>query len=166
MDNLEKKYFVKSVAIFGIIIAIIVGGYYFYSENYKNSAIRDNSSEENDLPFILIKDTKVYVDIVSDEDSRGIGLSERVSLKENEGMFFVFDNLDIWGFWMKEMKFPIDIIWFDENYSVVDIKENALPESYPEIFLPADNSLYVLEVSAGFVKKHEIKIGDFAEIKK
>lgn len=37
------------------------------------------------------------------------------SLKENEGMLFVLNSSSRGGFWMKDMKFPIDVIWLNEN---------------------------------------------------
>ena len=73
---------------------------------------------------------------------------------------FVFDQLDFHGIWMKDMKFPIDIIWLDDTQQVVTIKTYISPDSYPEVFRPTQESLYVLEVPAGFVKTAEIKIGD------
>jgi uncharacterized membrane protein (UPF0127 family) len=61
---------------------------------------------------------------------------------------------------MKEMKFPIDIIWVDKDFKVVSLKENITPETYPEVFYPEDQSLYVLETGAGFIQKHKIRIND------
>ena len=60
---------------------------------------------------------------------------------------------------MKEMNFPIDIIWLDENLKIVAIKENAMTESYPEVFTPSTPARYVLEVPAGFVQKNKISVG-------
>ncbi len=91
------------------------------------------------------------------------GLSGRESLKSNEGMFFIFQKPDKYGFWMKDMSFPIDIIWFDESLKVVHIEKNVKPETYPKVFTPESNSEYVLEVSSGQVDILNIKIGDRAE---
>ena len=78
-------------------------------------------------------------------------------------MLFVFDHPAQYPFWMKDMNFPIDIIWIDENLKVIFIKKNAVPESYPEVFTSPQNSKYVLEVVAGFSDKYNIKIGDKVE---
>lgn len=91
------------------------------------------------------------------------GLSGRESLKSNEGMFFIFQKPDKYGFWMKDMSFPIDIIWFDESLKVVHIEKDVKPETYPKVFTPESNSEYVLEVSSGQVDILNIKIGDRAE---
>ena len=88
------------------------------------------------------------------------GLSGRIAIEENKGLFFVFDESDFHSIWMKEMFFPIDIIWIDESLHIVDIKKNALPESYPEVFRPKDRARYVLEVNAGFADEFDLRIND------
>ena len=97
------------------------------------------------------------------EEAQTQGLSGRNKLKEDEGMLFVFNHIGQYPFWMKDMNFAIDIIWLGEDLSVVFIKKNALPESYPETFTPSQNAKYVLEVSSQFLKKNNIKIGDKVE---
>src|SRR3989339_720000 len=76
-------------------------------------------------------------------------------------LFGIFNKIGVYHFWMKDMNFPIDIIWIGEDYKIVYIKENALPESYPEKFNPNQPALYVLEINAGMVSENEIKIEDF-----
>ncbi|TSC90524.1 MAG: hypothetical protein G01um10142_420 [Parcubacteria group bacterium Gr01-1014_2] len=58
------------------------------------------------------------------------------------------------------MNFPIDVIWLDENYRVVDIAHNVRPDSFPEIFEPRAPALYILEVNAGFARRNGIETGD------
>jgi len=58
------------------------------------------------------------------------------------------------------MNFSIDIAWLDENFEIIYIKDEVLPESYPETFTPSAPSLYVLEVVSNFFKENEIKVGD------
>jgi uncharacterized membrane protein (UPF0127 family) len=104
----------------------------------------------------------IYVDIeIADTDEkRELGLSGRESIVSNAGLLFVFQKLQPAGIWMKDMKFPIDIVWIDDSLRVIYIKKDAKPESFPEIFLPPQNALYVLELNSGFVEKNKIKIGD------
>ena len=88
------------------------------------------------------------------------GLSGREPLLDNQGMFFIFEKPDKYGFWMKEMKFPIDIIWIDHNFQIIHIEKSVKPDTYPKIFYPESKASYVLEISAGESLKANLKIGD------
>ena len=83
------------------------------------------------------------------EQTREHGLSDRESLSVDTGMLFIFPTATIQGFWMKDMHFPLDIIWIDKNKKVIGIAANATPESYPEVFMSPDLIQYVLEINAG-----------------
>lgn len=97
-------------------------------------------------------------------EAREKGLSGTPSLRENEGMLFVHDSDGKWGIWMKDMNYPIDIIWLDKDKKVVYIVKNAPPESYPfESFTPKQEARYVVEVAAGTVGRKAISIGTQAE---
>ena len=89
------------------------------------------------------------------------GLSEREKMADNEGMLFVFTKSAVQRFWMKDMFFPIDIIWLDENLTVLGVSENAEPKSYAlgltfSSIIPAR---YVLEINAGQAKNLGVKKG-------
>ncbi len=102
--------------------------------------------------------------VVADTDTlRSKGLSGSRPFAQNEGMLFIFQGDGQHSIWMKDMLFSIDIIWLDNEYRIVDAKERASPESYPEIFTPSVQARYVLELSAGFVKLHGLKKGDRLE---
>lgn len=88
------------------------------------------------------------------------GLSGRASLPLGSGMLFVFDHDDLWGIWMKDMRFSIDIIWADKDGTVVHVEKEVSPETYPRVFLPPAFSRYVLEVPAGFADDEGIAISD------
>jgi uncharacterized membrane protein (UPF0127 family) len=102
--------------------------------------------------------TLIDAEIADTPEAQAQGLSGRTSL--NGGMLFVFDRPDKYGIWMKDMNFPIDIIWLDENKKIVTIQENATPESYPsKTFFPSSSSLYVLELNSGTVRDEAISAG-------
>ncbi len=109
---------------------------------------------------IIVGGETVNVSLARTPLERSRGLSGAPGLKENEGMLFIFDTPDYHGFWMKGMRFPLDIIWFDDSGRIVDIAESVLPESYPKTFISKDRARYVLEVNAGFVSSHAVRIGD------
>jgi uncharacterized membrane protein (UPF0127 family) len=87
-------------------------------------------------------------------------------LDENEAMLFVFDYEALHTFWMKNMKFPIDIIWIDSDKTVVYIEHNVEPCSsdiFCPVFRPDHDSLYVLETIGGFAERHDIVKGTIVE---
>lgn len=121
---------------------------------------------------VQIAGQNIRVDLALTEAEQSLGLSGRNSLASNEGMLFVFDKLDKYSFWMKDMNFAIDMIWLAPSSAgsgsakVVYIKKDAKPESYPESYGPTDAyAKYVLEVVSGFSDKNNLKVGDSVLIK-
>ena len=109
---------------------------------------------------VFIGDSIVYAELAKTEEERRIGLSRHEQLEKMEGLLMVYNSAGRYGIWMKEMSFPIDIIWISEDQRIVDFKEDASPESYPEIFRPEYPARYVLEVNSGFVERFNIDRGD------
>ena len=104
------------------------------------------------------------LEIADTEILREQGLSGHKPLGMNEGMLFAFPEEGFHSFWMKDMTFPIDILWLDSDYHIMDVRERAQPSSYPEIFTPRMPSQYVLELPEGFFENHSLKIGNTLEI--
>lgn len=116
-------------------------------------------------PVLRINNHSISLIIADTEEEREKGLGGRESMPYDTAMLFIFDTPDTYGFWMKDMKFPLDIVWLNEDKEVIYIKENAQPESYPEGFIPPDKSLYVIELNAGLVSKYGIKVGNILNFK-
>jgi|SRR3989344_4396151 len=136
------------------IIAIVVIMYLYYSVGQGN---RDDFVDNNqDNIEIYVGNTRLLADIADSEAEIVEGLSGRDELLSNEAMIFVLPASSRAGFWMKDMKFPIDIIWIDDNKKIVYIENNISPETYPKIFYPDTDALYVLEVAAGFSETNKI----------
>ena len=104
---------------------------------------------------------KVDVEVADNDEERMQGLMFRESLDENSGMLFVFDNKAKYAFWMKNTLIPLDVIFIDENFNIVDIIY-AVPckEDPCERYIPKKESLYVLEVNGNFTIKNGISIGN------
>jgi len=118
---------------------------------------------------IIFKNVSVVIQVSDTVFLRAQGLSGRKELKDGEGMWFDFGREvppSSLGFWMKEMNFPIDIIWVSGGLNVTFIKQNALSSSYPEVFSPSLAGRYVLEVPAGFSQKYGVSIGDTVKVQK
>lgn len=113
-------------------------------------------------PLVRINDVSIPVELATSTEAVTKGLSGRPSLDEDAGMLFVFDFPYRYRFWMPEMNFPLDMIWI-ENGRVADITENAtnnFDPLAPVFYQPNVPVHYVLEVNAGFAKKHNLKIDD------
>jgi uncharacterized membrane protein (UPF0127 family) len=93
-------------------------------------------------------------------EARAQGLSNTATLRSDQAMIMVYGKDDEWAVWMKDMNYPIDIVWLDKDKKVVHIVKNAPPESYPyEQFTPKKEARYVLELPAGTVGNKSIVIG-------
>ena len=112
---------------------------------------------------IVLGEKTFTMDVADTEVTQSQGLSGRSELLENGGMIFIFQNPDKYGFWMKDMLFPIDIIWIDQNFKIIHVEKSLLPSSYPKVFTPESLALYVLEIKAGEWEKLNLKIGDRVE---
>jgi hypothetical protein len=100
------------------------------------------------------------VDLAQTSNEQTQGLSGRVALKGNEGMLFVYSTSTAPDFWMKDMNFPLDIIWIDQNKKIIEITPNISPNTFPTTFSPKKPVRYVLEVPADTAAKNNLKIGD------
>jgi uncharacterized membrane protein (UPF0127 family) len=111
---------------------------------------------------IMIGGVVLIVELAETATAQERGLSGRSSLPSNGGMLFVFDHPSYWSFWMTDMKFPLDIIWFNSTRQVVYSEPN-LPPCTPgqdcPVITPTSKAMYVLEVNAGFMASHQIRLG-------
>ncbi len=112
------------------------------------------------LKKIEVDGTPLRVEVADSEEERINGLSGRTRMAEDRGMLFVFEEPGKYPIWMRNMQFPLDVFWLDGSGVVVDIWENASPDSYPQIFEPRAEAYYILETVAGFSEVYNVKIGD------
>lgn len=152
MEIINKKNLIS----FGIIIIFIVSLFYILQKPNTNT-----------IKYVRIAGQEIKVELALTEREHSRGLSGRASLANDAGMLFVFAQPGKYSFWMKEMNFPIDIIWLSEDLKVMYIKKDARPESYPESYAPdyapEQSSKYVLEVVSGFSDKNNLKVGESVE---
>lgn len=135
----------------------LVEGLFKEKQNYEISKIEINGKVfEVEIADTILKKTK--------------GLSGRKCLKSGgmicpesaEGMLFVFSNPSKRSFWMKDMRFGLDIVWINGD-KIVDISKNVPPPESgesPPVVSPSEAADKVLELPAGSAEKFGIKIGD------
>ena len=123
-----------------------------------------NNSSSNGYPQVnvTVNGVELVADVAETDGQRTKGLSVKDTLHENEAMLFVFNTEAEHPFWMKNMKFPIDMIWLNNYKTVVHIEHNVQPctlELFCQVYKPNNNSLYVLETASGFAERHGIVEG-------
>lgn len=109
------------------------------------------------LPSGLVLQAEV---MVKDED-RAMGLMFRPSLAKDRGMLFVFGSSDFHGIWMKNCRFPIDILWLDEERKIVHVAE-AVPPCKADpcpVYNPLRRAAYVVELNAGQARREKAVVG-------
>lgn len=156
-----KKF---SSIFFGISLLLILIGVFFLINNQRTHTedILKNSSRvlNFDEGKVYVNNKEISVNIANTDELRLLGLSFTEEINENQGMIFIFDVASRYGFWMKDMNYPIDIIWIDKNYKIVSLTENFSPDTFPKLVYPDYPVKYVLEVKAGFIENNNLKIGD------
>lgn len=120
------------------------------------------------LPFVFAHSTDamlqangktIRLEIASTEAAREKGLSGRASMPADHGMLFILSPQGSQCFWMKNMEFPLDMIWADKNKKVVTVVPNLSPKTYPNAYCPRTGAQYVIELNAGEAAKLGIKDG-------
>jgi uncharacterized membrane protein (UPF0127 family) len=157
-EEVYKKIIVrKFFKLFFYFLIILLGVFVFY-----NIFFIDNKKPCGDYEqkHIKVNEKVIKVDISDNDCKRVWGLSGRKELKNDTGMLFVFPKGGNHGFWMKDMNFPIDILWIDKDFNIVGIEENVATSTYPNILGEKYFSSYVLEVFSGYSSKNKIEVGN------
>ncbi len=108
---------------------------------------------------------EVVAELAVTEAQRQRGLMFRDNLSEDQAMLFIFETEGIYPFWMKNMKFSIDILWLDKDRRIVHIEAEVPPcpgDPCPS-YGPSQAAQYVLELRAGWVKRHGLRLYDKLE---
>jgi uncharacterized membrane protein (UPF0127 family) len=109
---------------------------------------------------IIIGSTTAVASIADSMPELIKGLSDTPYLPDTVVKLFAFGSGGKHAIWMKDMNYPLDIMWLDTSGKIVHIEEDVSPDSYPESFAPPTASLYVIEANAGFVASSSVSVGD------
>lgn len=111
------------------------------------------------LATLVFPNTSMHYEIVTTLAQQEKGLGGRKTIPDNYGMLFVFPQKDRYGFWMKDMLVPIDIIWLADDGTITKIDANVDPSTYPTPYYPPVPVQYVLETRAGFASVKGWQVG-------
>ncbi len=123
--------------------------------------MRAAQADERATATVTIRNQVILVELAQTEAQKALGLGGRDALLPDRGMLFPYAKTDYYTFWMKGMRFDLDIIWICKN-RIVDIAANvSAPRGGPLVKyrprVPADQ---VLEVVAGYAANHGWNLGD------
>ncbi len=117
-------------------------------------------------PVVRIGEATFTVEVADNLEARAKGLSGRANLPPGEGMLFIFEDTRVHTFWMKDMIFPLDLVWIGEQCTLENITPNV-PAPTPEQadsdlprFRPPQPVKYVLEINGGEAAAANIQVGD------
>ena len=148
------------LSIFSLLLCTSYVNQYSFSQNSTTSLAPST---------VKIKNLTIHVDLAVTQDQQEKGLSVKDNMTDNEGMLFPFKTPGDYSFWMKDMKFPLDILWVNSSSQIHHIEKNLQPCTFI-LFCPSvspgthSNSTYVLEVNADYTSKHNINVGDKVNI--
>lgn len=153
MSEYTKRYFfflIVALALFLLFTQFDIG--------------RSGKTAHETASIIIGNDITITAEIANTPDKRANGLSGKDALPVNTGMLFIFDEKGYYAFWMKDMNFPLDIIWLDDQFSIIDMKEYVSPDTFPMRFSPVSPAKYVLEANAGFAEGNNLAVGDTIDV--
>ncbi|MBI2405710.1 DUF192 domain-containing protein [Candidatus Microgenomates bacterium] len=147
--------------LFGLLVAMILVAAWLTRGGFKLQLQSENTMK--------VGDTTLTVEIADTPEAHEKGLSGKDSLGESEGMLFVMTADTTPSFWMRDMRFAVDILWINDG-KVTQMTESA-PVPSPGASLDAlpryTSSVpidYVLEVNAGWARAHNITVGTPVEL--
>ncbi len=148
----------RQVSLYSFFVVIVVGALFFFSSSLDIHSKRlAGVKHENQ---IKLPEATLDIEIADTKERLEMGLSNRTSLGEKEGMLFVFSSMGEYSFWMKDMNFPLDIVWISDEGRVVSISSDVATSTYPKkIFKNDAYAKYVLEMNAGTARKFGLFLG-------
>lgn len=106
-----------------------------------------------------LPDRAFKLEVAKGAADRAQGLAGRDSLPQDQGMLFIFPKDKKPCMWMKDMRFPLDILWLDAQQRIVHMARNLSPLTYPQVFCPRAPAAYVVELNAGQTQAAHVYVG-------
>ncbi len=140
--------FLAFLCIIGVGMAFSsMGGYY------------EHSSVPPYERLVTIGETPFKVDVADTPAERERGLSHTPP-QPPRSMLFVFDYDERWGIWMKDMNYPIDVLWITADLQVAHVVPDMHPASFPRVYRSDMPVRYVLELPAGTIEAYNLAVGN------
>ncbi len=119
--------------------------------------------EQQVVILTLPKGQQITLDVADSPEERLLGLFFMKSLPDDRGMVFIFEDGEPLKLWTRRYRFPIDLLWLDREFQVVNYEEEIAPcEKDPcPTYSPSDGKApYAVAISAGQIRQHGLAQGD------
>jgi len=157
-----KKYtpfiIIALILVVVVVIAIVSGKEAKKPATAKLAASSPCGVYRNDHA-VIISGQAFEAEIPNSPAAYEKGLGGRPCILPNQAMLFIFKKPGQYPFWMKGMKFPIDIIWIGADHKVAAVEINEQPSTYPDKFVNQNPAQYVVELKANTASNLHINIG-------
>ena len=167
-DTVPMRTHTRKLYLFTGIL-LLTGIFFIVRQGEPDSSVAYDSLQENIKnvlpplqPSVELGGVRIRAELATSSAAIQKGLSGRAALEADAGMLFIFPQADRYRFWMPDMHFPLDIIWI-YNGIITDMDEDVsdtFDPAHPDFYSPSSPVHYVLEVNAGFARKHGLHIGD------
>ena len=112
---------------------------------------------------------EVRCEVMADPQDMARGMMFRDSLAENRGMLFLHGEPGKYAYWMYQVEIPLDIIWMDSSHRILEMSPNTPPceENFADLcpeYGGSTESMVVLEMAAGSIEKHGLRVGQRLDI--
>jgi uncharacterized membrane protein (UPF0127 family) len=151
-----------------VLLAIVVGALLIGDSSAKpkpkeevaNNTIQTACGPYRNDKTVTIGSTNIKAEVPKNSTEFAKGLGGRPCILPDQGMLFAFTQPGHYPFWMKSMKFPVDIIWISTDHKVAAMEINESPSTYPDKFVNRDNlAQYVLELKANRAQELNLGLG-------
>lgn len=146
MSRLKTKS--STFLIVGIAVMVVAAAIFIIAEKFQPTTT------------LRVGDGIFNARIAHTQEARDKGLSDTDKLSAQQALIMAFPSDGMWGIWMKDMNYPIDIVWLDDDKKVIYTVKNAPPESSTKVvYIPISPARYVIELPAGTVDRMKIRTG-------
>jgi uncharacterized membrane protein (UPF0127 family) len=159
----KNKYYLQFVilalVITGVVVTALAVGEKATPKLASKQAVSACGPYRNDRT-VTVNGATIQVEVPRTAAAFAKGLGGRPCILPNQGMLFAFTKPGQYAFWMKDMKFPIDIIWIGADHKAAAEEIDLSPKTYPDRFINKDRpAQFVLELKANRSKELNISLG-------
>jgi uncharacterized membrane protein (UPF0127 family) len=161
--NSQKRLIQMVILLAVLLLVYAMASYFDGREQTDNLKTEPTFKKQGELTFKRPDGSDIVtidIEVADDELKTAQGLMFRTGMGEKQGMLFIFPDEEERGFWMKNTRISLDLVYVNAAGEIVSIAKNAIP--YSQETIPSGKpAKFVVEVLAGFTNKYEISEGDF-----